>query len=67
MKMNNLIIEDLENYVEDLVSDFLFYNRKEDEDLPKGMIEEAIKNGNFSVDDLIKVFELKIRKGLKVE
>ena len=42
--------------VEDLVSNFLYYNRKEDEDLPVGKIEEFIENKTISIDELVERF-----------
>ncbi len=42
--------------VDDLVSDFLYYDRKEDEDLPRGEIEAAIEAGEVTIDDLVARF-----------
>jgi len=42
--------------VEDLVSNFLYYDRKEDEDLPRGAIEEAIQAKEISVDEIVTEF-----------
>ncbi len=42
--------------VEDLVGAFLYYDRKEDEDLPRGAIEEAITNGEVTVDEIVNKF-----------
>ena len=42
--------------VEDLVSNFLYYDRKEDEDLPIGAIEDAVKRGVVSVEDIVAQF-----------
>ena len=47
-------------YVEDLVSDFLYYHRKEDEDLPVGAIEQAIDDGIITVDEIAQAFKDKI-------
>lgn len=58
--------------IEDLVSKFLCYDRKEDEDLPIGTIEEEIKKGNISIDEMVNQFKeslghkLKFIKVLKV-
>jgi len=43
--------------VPDLVSDFLYYDRKGDEDLPVGAIDEAIAKGEVSVDDIVSSFK----------
>ncbi len=47
--------------VDDALSDFLYYDRKEDEDLPRGQIEEAVKAGEITVDEIIEQFA----KGLR--
>jgi hypothetical protein len=41
----------------DLVSNFLYYNRKEDEDLPVGAIEKAIKDNIVSVKEIVDLFQ----------
>jgi hypothetical protein len=53
IKTKNLII----NTVSDLVSDFFYYDRKEDEDLGRGEIEQAIKDGVLTVDDIVEKFK----------
>lgn len=51
-------------YMEDMVSNLLYYDRKEDEDLPRGAIEEAIKAGEVTSDEMIKTFGDTLKKGL---
>ena len=51
--------------VDDLVSNFLFYDRKEDEDLPRGAIESAIERGEISVDDIADRFRDLLNESLK--
>ena len=46
--------------VDDLVANFLYYDRKGDEELPMGAIEEAVKSGEVTVDEIVAGF----RKGL---
>ena len=48
--------------VDDLVSNFLWYGRKEDEDLPRGEIEKAIKSGVISIKDITDKFEEELRE-----
>jgi hypothetical protein len=48
-------------HVEDLVSNFLYYDRKEDEDLPRGSIEEAVKVGEITVDEIVAEFDKWVR------
>ena len=50
--------------VADLVSDFLYYDRKEDEDLPKGAIELAIENGEITVDEIVEHFRKSLEDNL---
>lgn len=39
--------------IEDLMSNFLFYDRKEDERLGVGEIEQNISEGNISIDEIV--------------
>jgi len=43
--------------VGDLVAGFLYYDRKEDEDLPNGAIETAIENGEITTDEIVDKFK----------
>jgi len=43
--------------ITDLVSNFLYYDRKEDEELPRGFIESAIESGSVTVDELVSKFK----------
>lgn len=49
----------------DLVSKFLYYDRKEDEDLPRGAIQKMIRDGAISVDWIVDEFRDELVKGLK--
>jgi len=42
--------------VSDLAGTFLYYGRKEDEDLPRGAVEEAIAAGEITVDEIMAHF-----------
>ena len=46
--------------VNDLVSDFLYYNRKEDDDFPVGQIEWLCAIGAVSVDAIINEFSRQV-------
>lgn len=50
--------------VTDLVSDLLYYDRKEDEQLPRGAIEEAIQQDEITVDEIVEVFRDKLARRL---
>lgn len=46
----------------DAARDFLVYDRKEDEDLPIDSVEEAIADGDITLDEIVAAF----REDLKV-
>jgi len=58
--MRDIILKTLD----DLVGDFLYYGRKEDEDLPRGAIEEAIENKEISIDEIAAFFKFELIKKL---
>lgn len=51
--------------VSDLVSNFLYYDRKEDEELPRGSIQHAIEVGEISASEIVKAFRRELEKGCK--
>ncbi len=51
--------------VKDLIADYLYYDRKEDEELQRGEIELALKAGILSRDDIVREFERQLNKGLE--
>ena len=42
--------------VTDLVSDFLYYDRKDDEELPRGSIREAVDAGEITEAEIVAHF-----------
>lgn len=50
--------------VRDAVSDLLYYDRKEDADLPRGAIQEAIAAGEISVDEIVGLFRSEVQSGV---
>lgn len=52
------------NAIDDLVADFLYYDRKEDDDLPNGAIESAIERGEITVDEIVDHFRMVVTKSL---
>lgn len=50
--------------VEDLVADFLYYDRKEDEDLPRGAIEAAVQASDPSYHEIVGQFAKSLHEGL---
>lgn len=60
--MNSLV----ESIVRDSVTDLLYYDRKECEDVPLGEIERLIKLGDISVDRLVEVFKQELNSACGV-
>lgn len=61
------IREHIEDVVSDLVSDFLYYDRKSDDTLRRGDIEEAVRKHIISVDDIVKHFRSEVEARLRGE
>lgn len=57
--------QDILDAVEDLVTSFIYYDRKEDEDLPVGVIEATLAAGEISVEDMVAKFEGMLREGVE--
>jgi hypothetical protein len=51
--------------IEGMVTDFLYYDREEDEDLPLDAIQLAISKGEISVDEIATAFKEQLIKKLK--
>jgi len=43
--------------VSDLVGEFLYYGRKEDEELRPGMIQEALADGDITMEEIVGKFK----------
>jgi len=50
----------LVNTIDDLVSDFLYYDRKEDEELGVGVIEKMIADKEVTVDEIVDRFRARL-------
>ena len=50
--------------IDDLVSRFLYYDRKDDEELRIGDIEKVINRGYVSVDEIAERFKNKFIEGI---
>lgn len=48
----------------DLVSDFLYYCRRDDENLPRNAIQKIVADGEVTVDEIIEKFSTTLRKFL---
>jgi hypothetical protein len=59
----------LKNYilatVQDLCSNFLYYDRKEDDDLSAEDLEDAVKKGIVTIDEMVEEFRNQLEKHLK--
>lgn len=58
------IKENILNAIDDLVADFLFYERKEDESLRVGAIDQAVRDGSITVDEMVERFRRCVEEGL---
>ena len=54
------------NNIDDIIAKFLYYDRKEDEDLPVGAIEEAIKSGDITYGEIVDRFKQQLFEGLEL-
>lgn len=50
--------------VSDCVTDLLYYDRKECEDLPVGAIDKAILSGEITIDEMVDKFREELTNGL---
>ena len=50
--------------VMDFVSSFLYYDRKEDEDLPEGEIQKALDNNEITFEEIVITFKKELFKQL---
>lgn len=50
--------------IDDAVSRLLYCDRKEDEELPRGAIDDAVLDGAITVEDMVAKFETALRDGL---
>lgn len=51
----------------DGIADLLYYDRKEDEDLPHGAIEAAVQAGEITVQEIVTIWSDELRDGLRQE
>jgi hypothetical protein len=51
--------------IADLVSDLLYYDRKNDEDLKVDEIDEAVREGEIAVDEMVEKFRQELRENLE--
>jgi hypothetical protein len=51
--------------ISDLCSDFLYYDRKEDEDLTMEQLNEAVKSGEITIDEMVTEFRKHLENTFK--
>lgn len=49
--------ENILNTIDDLCSGFLYYDRKEDEELSFDNIQEAVKSGEITIYEMVERFK----------
>ena len=49
----------------DAVVDFVYYDRKEDEELPCGAIQDALARGEITIDDMTTHFRTELAEVAK--
>lgn len=54
----------LQNTVDDMVTKLLWDDRKEDEELPRGVIEEMVSKGEVTITEIIEWFAEPLRRHL---
>jgi len=53
------------NVIEDTVSKFFYYDRKDDEELGVGDLSDAIESGIISVNEIVMAFKDSIENGVE--
>ena len=53
--------------VRSTVKDLLYYDRKEDEDLPRGVINEEVEAGRIKIKRIVREFKEALIEGLDEE
>jgi hypothetical protein len=57
--------QEILNTISDLCSDFLYYDRKEDEDLTMEQLNDAVNNGEITVDEMVAEFRKHLENTFK--
>ena len=53
------------NTLDAAMSDFLYYDRKEDNDLPINAIETAIIEGEISIEEMADAFKIALKSAIQ--
>lgn len=55
----------IEDTISDMVMDLLYYDRKEDDELPLGVIDNLVNDGLLTADEIVEMFRIKLIEGLQ--
>lgn len=55
----------IKDTISDMVTDLLYYDRKEDSCLGMDDIDEAVQSGEISIEEIVHEFEHHLRSGVK--
>jgi hypothetical protein len=44
------------NIIDDLCKDFVYYDRKNDEDLTAEQLNDAVRSGEITIDEMVSAF-----------
>lgn len=58
--------QEILNTISDLVTDFLYYDRKEDEDLSVEDLKKAFKDGVITTDECIEHFSMVLKNSINL-
>ena len=50
--------------ISDAVSNLLYYNRKEDSEMPVGKINKLVKKGDITIDEMVAEFRKNLENSL---
>jgi hypothetical protein len=51
--------------ITDLCSNFLYYDRKDDDELSSEDLEDAVENGTITIDEMVEEFRRQLENTLK--
>ena len=57
--------DNLRNLLSDMFADLFYYDRKEDEDMPVGSIEQMVKSGEVTEQEILDVLSYELHRALK--
>lgn len=64
-KINKIYMkQNILNTISDLCSDFLYYDRKEDDELSADQLVEAVKIGEITIDEMVNEFRKNLENSL---